>query len=171
MSWRLLSRSIYGAESRLDLPLQYAPGCARELRRSVTCTGKLSMSVTTTCCTCAPGGLPPVNFHLHRGCPTVQGFLCTEHRPFSFTNVKHGISDHTALYKTPMHHVSPLSPSMAKLLYGTRSITSSSVSSSSCLFSTTSVCRQGGWICQHVSRSLCQQQRRMYAKKGLGNCE
>lgn len=151
MSWRLLSRPIYGTE-----PCLLSAPRARELK-SVTCTGRLRVLSQSVAITCTPGH---TSVH-HHGCPT-QGSvtITTDHRLFT---PPRGTQGHTAW--TPIHvGVSP-SP---KLLYGTRFMTSNTPPPCR-QFSAISVCQKGGRFCQHAS-SLCQQ-RRTYAKKGWGNNE
>ena len=151
MSWRLLSRSIYGAE-----PCLLSASCARELR-SVTCTGRLRVLSRSVTSTCTPGH---ASLYRH-GCPT-QGSvtISTDHRLFPPLR---GPPGHIA--RTQIHvYVSP----SHKLSYGTR-LMSSSTPPPCRQFSAISVCQKGGWFCQHTS-SLCQQ-RRTYAKKGWGNGE
>ena len=184
MSWRLLTltRSIYGAESRLELVLS-AP-CSRELRRSVTCTRERqrvlsrAQSIATTCTTSSTctSGLPIATVYCHHGHP-IQGSqitICTNHSPFTHQHLlsRGTSSDHMAM--TSMHNniMSPSPCIMAKVSYGTRFM-SSSVAPPTCRQFTAIVSSlrraKGGWFCQHMS-CLCQQ-RRTYAKKGWSNCE
>lgn len=153
MSWRLLSRPIYGAE-----PCLLSAPCARELR-SVTCTGRLRILSQSVAITCTPGH---TSVH-HHGCPT-QGSvtISTNHR--LFTPLR-GTQGHAARTQIRVR-VSP-SPKLS-YMYGTRFMTSSTPPSCR-QYSAISVCQKSGWFCQHAS-SLCQQ-RRTYAKKGWGNNE
>ena len=185
MSWNLLTRSIYGAESRLELVLS-APR-SRELRRSVTCTSTREIrsqrvlstqSDSTTCTSTCTSGHPKATAYCHHGRP-IQGSqttICTNHSLFTHHRLlSRGMSPgHMAM--TSMHNniTSPSPVSITtKVSYGTRFIMSSSIVTPPCRqFSAivSSMCRakKGGWFCQHMS-SLCQQ-RRTYAKKGWSNC-
>ena len=185
MSWNLLTRSIYGAESRLELVLS-APGpCSRELRRSVTCAStRESRRVlptrfdATTCTSTRTSGHPNLaTACCHHGRP-IQGSqitICTNHSLVTHHRLlsRGTSSGHMAM--TSMHNyiISPSPHTMVKVSYGTRFIMSSSIAPPPCRqFSAivSSMCRakKGGWFCQHMS-SLCQQ-RRTYAKKGWSNC-
>lgn len=183
MSWNLLTRSIYGAKSRLELVLSAPGSCSRELRRSVTCSTReiLSQRVlsaqsdTTTCSSTCASGHPKATAYCHHGRPiqSSQITICTNHSLFIHHRLLSRGTSPSHMAMTSMHNnISSLSPhTMAKVSYGTRFIMSSSVAPpprrqfTAIVFS---MCRaKCDWFCRHMS-SLCQQ-RRTYAKKGWSN--